>query len=307
MASGPISVRAAGSSSFTKDVYSVSPASVPLNGEFTISFGGSDLKSDSYIELVGANGVREFNKIHTSCSQPLKVGDVFGSLELVGFNGQTAGNEVIYTYNLSNKGDALTGVRVNDDKLGFIKDTSGNSTFNLSGGALLELKASTEINQTTTNTAIATGNLGTGGQCSSNEATATVTVETSTGPFVCKDAKPINEISMIWNGLQNVKIKAWKGSVGSTLLATIDNIKPGDKVTVTGYAGSPNDVIWEIFNAGTTVKIGSSTFHLSCSDADMNGSEDCGKQEGDGKGLSGYINNWLLAGMAGNDQRLVCR
>ena len=111
---------------------------------------------------------------------------------------------------------------------------------------------------------------------------------------------------MVWNGTQNIKIKAWKGAVGSTLLATIDNIKPSDEVTVTGYAGSPNDVYWEIFKAGTAEKIGTSTFHLSCSDADMNGAEDCGKFEGDGKGKVGFINDWLFAGMAGNGKTLDC-
>lgn len=77
-----------------------------------------------------------------------------------------------------------------------------------------------------------------------------------------------------------------------------------NKVTVAadvnGYADSPNDVIWEIFAAGTDTKIGESTFHLSCSDENMNGPEDCGKVQGDGKDKSGFINTprssrgWLM-------------
>ena len=69
----------------------------------------------------------------------------------------------------------------------------------------------------------------------------------STG-FVCSSAKPINSLTMIWNGTQNVRIKAYKGAVGTTLLADIDNIVPGQEITVNGFAGAPNDVIWEIFN-----------------------------------------------------------
>jgi hypothetical protein len=126
------------------------------------------------------------------------------------------------------------------------------------------------------------------------------------GPFVCSSAKPIGAITMIWNGSQTININAWKGAIGSTLLATIDGITVGKEVTVSGYAGSPNDVIWEIFDATTGLKIGNSTFHLSCSDVDMNGLEDCGKTEGDGKGLTGYINNWIFEGMAGNGQVLDC-
>jgi len=72
----------------------------------------------------------------------------------------------------------------------------------------------------------------------------------------------------------------------------------GDEVTVSGYAGSPNDVTWEIFDQTSGNKLGESEFHLSCSDDDMNGEEDCGKPEGDGKSNdAGLINAWLLEGM----------
>ena len=81
---------------------------------------------------------------------------------------------------------------------------------------------------------------------------------------------------------------------------------PGQEVTVNGFAGAPNDVIWEIFNAGTSTKIGASDFHNSCSDVDMNGPEDCGKTQGDAKGLAGFINQWKFEGMAGNGQILDC-
>jgi hypothetical protein len=296
---GTISVKAAGNSSLTSDVYTLAPISVPENGEFTITFGGSTLKADSYVQIIAANGVKELNKIHTSCSQPLKVGDVFGSLTLVGFNGQTAGNEVIYTYTITNFGDALTDVSITDDKLGPIA-----SGLTLLSGDEKTFEAAAQLTETTTNVATVSGYLD-GHSCVAS-ATATVTVEAPQVPFVCSEAKPINSISMVWNGTQAVKIKAWKGAVGSALLSTIDNIQPGQEITVTGYAGSPNDVYWELFNAGTTVKIGTSTFHLSCSDVDMNGAEDCGKFEGDGKGKTGFINNWLFAGMAGNGKTLDC-
>ncbi len=298
---GLITVRAAGNSSLTSDVYGVSPTTVDEGFEFTITFGGSTFKADSYVEIKDNNGVKELNRIHTSCSQPLKVGDVFGSLELVAFNGQTAGNEVIYTYTLTNNGDALTNVTISDVPLGEIIDPPTT----LASGETKTYKAIAELTGSVTNIATATGYLHDNQVCSAI-ASATVTVEVPQVPFVCSEAKPINSISMVWNGTQNIKIKAWKGAVGSTLLATIDNIKHGDEVTVTGYAGSPNDVYWEIFEAGTTNKIGTSTFHLSCSDADMNDPEDCGKLEGDGKGKTGFINDWLFAGMAGNGKTLDC-
>ena len=127
--------------------------------------------------------------------------------------------------------------------------------------------------------------------------------------FSCSDAKPINVVAMIWDGVGTVDLKAWKGSVGSTSLGSIAGITPGQEVTVVGYAGSPNDVFWEIFESGTnfTAKLGESKFHLSCSDSEMNGPEDCGKRQGDGKSDdSGFINDWLFEGLEGEGQVLDC-
>jgi hypothetical protein len=299
LVTGNITVKAAGSSSFTYDVYNVSPSDVAPANEFTITFGSSYLKADSYVKITGedegGNPVTELNKIHTSCSQPLKVGDVFGSLELVALNGQTAGNDVKYTYTLKNVGNStITGIKLTDDKLGLIADS-----ISLAADQSYSIDAVTELQDTTTN--IATAEVV--GRICKATASATVTVELPQTSFVCSDAKPLDTISLIWHGSQNITVKAWKGAIGgSTLLKIIPLVKPGDMVTVDGYYGSPNDVYWEIFRAGTYEKIGTSTFHLSCSDPDMNGPEDCGKYEGNGKGMCGFINDWLFAGM----DSLVC-
>jgi hypothetical protein len=87
----------------------------------------------------------------------------------------------------------------------------------------------------------------------------------------------------------------------------------GDIVTVTGYAGLGNDVVWEIFQG--SLKLGQSTFHLSCSDWDINTSDDCGKAEGDSKlitasntlyGGKPCINDWIFGVIAGSGQVLDC-
>ncbi len=127
------------------------------------------------------------------------------------------------------------------------------------------------------------------------------------GPFDCSDAKPLDVLTMIWKGTATVDVKAWKGSVGSTLLDTVTGVMPDDEVQVSGFAGAPNDVYWEIFVAGTPTKLGESNFHLSCSDDAMDGDEDCGQPLGDGKNDdSGLINDWLLEGLAGNGHELDC-
>jgi hypothetical protein len=128
----------------------------------------------------------------------------------------------------------------------------------------------------------------------------------ATGTFTC--SKPIDELTMIWNGSQpTVWVTAWKGTVGSTALATLVPVSLGEALTVSGFAGSPNDVYWEIFaDAAGTIKLGESTFHLSCSDPDMNSADDCGKPEGDGKDKIGFMNDWLLEGLVDSDETLVC-
>ena len=123
--------------------------------------------------------------------------------------------------------------------------------------------------------------------------------------YVCD--KPIEVLTMIWDGAEPVRVKAYKGSVGSDLLADIDNIEVGDEISISGYTGSPNDVFWEVFQAATDNLIGLSKFHVSCSDQEMNGPEDCGNREGDGKNNEpDLINDWLLEGIVDEGGELDC-
>ncbi|NND75005.1 MAG: hypothetical protein HKN44_08365, partial [Ilumatobacter sp.] len=82
-------------------------------------------------------------------------------------------------------------------------------------------------------------------------------------PFMC-DGK-IVEMTMIWDGSEPVRVKAYDGRIGGPLLADIDNIAIGQEITIGPYTG-PNDVFYEIFEAGTSTPLGMSKFHRSCSD-----------------------------------------
>jgi hypothetical protein len=111
---------------------------------------------------------------------------------------------------------------------------------------------------------------------------------------------------MEWAGTQNVCVVAWDGDVGGDYLFTRNNVAPTDIVTATGLGGSPNNQQWQIFEPGCTTLLGVSEFHISCSDSDMNGVEDCGKNQGDGKDDDpALVNDWLLEGMNG-DLELDC-
>ena len=133
-------------------------------------------------------------------------------------------------------------------------------------------------------------------------------------PFVCSDAKPIDSLTMVWGGAETINaIEVYRDKFdpsdpSKNLMYTIFGpIAPGDEVTADGYvaANAKNDVDWHIFFDGGSDGI--SRFHRSCSDDDMNGPEDCGKNEGNAKSTDpAFVNDWLFAGMAGNGLTLDC-
>lgn len=300
-----------------------------LSGQngFTIdaaASGKADLGAKTTIKISG-----DKEEIHTSCSTPFVAGepapldrpkgDPSPNWFVVSFrdkNGTVVpppdpvpadlcmisegGDDVEYTYTITNTGiEDVFDVTVEDDQLVTVP---GSPILSLASGAEVTLTATQFVMDDTINVVTVTGKTGAGETCS-----ATDSAEVIVKPLLFECDKPIKELTMIWDGTEAIRVKAWKGKPGSTLLADIDNIKPGDEVAVDGFTGKPNDVIWEIFDAGTENKIGESKFHLSCSDKDMNGPEDCGKPQGDGKkNESKYINDWLLEGMVDKTSSFDC-
>ena len=99
----------------------VSPSSgINVGDLVTVSAIGSDMGSEIQLNVGG-----QFLKIHTSCSQPLAAGDIFGSLELLQFNGQGSGAKVTYSYTVTNVGQTDAEVTsVSDNELGLLFEGS---------------------------------------------------------------------------------------------------------------------------------------------------------------------------------------
>ena len=95
------------SASGKKAEYTIDNVLVAPGGIFTISA----IKFDAWTTITLTNSVEECNRIHTSCSAPLVVGDVFGSITLTGINGQEA-ESVEITYTVTNVGDDLCDVKL---------------------------------------------------------------------------------------------------------------------------------------------------------------------------------------------------
>lgn len=271
------------------EIYAISANSVGPGEEFTIT--SDKFNSNSRINITNAGGT-ESNGFHTSCSVPLEVGDKFGSLELVGFNDVTAGTDVLYGYTVTNNGDPLNNVSIFDSELGTIAGMLDFAT-----GQSRQFTKVGNVASTTTNVATVTGTLANGAECpASDELTVEVIVPVApVTPVSCSDIKDITALSMVWNGNETVSI-----TNGSEIF---NNVSPGNQITFQ-RGDSGNDVVLSI--QGATLNA-TSKFHVSCSDDDMDSSEDCGMSQGDGKGTDSDFNNqWLLDGMTGENGSFAC-
>jgi hypothetical protein len=271
----------------------------------TISTGTSwPLFTFTDFQVTGAGGSQNI-RIKTSCHKPLSLGDRFGSFVVFGMNRRndgeiSLGGNVQYQYTVTNpNASTVDNVTVSDDQLGII--ASGES---IGPGGMATFVKNATLFGTTTNVATATGDVG-GDICTPGTDSLTVNVlAPPPGSFSCSE--PIKKLTLKWNGAEHVLVKAWKGAPLTTpLLAQFDDVAPGDAVEVEGFGSAYP--IYEIFNVAGTVKLGESTFDLWCDDKEMNGIEDCGKNNGNTKyNYPSKINDWLLEGMVDTNETLEC-
>ncbi len=97
--------------------YAVDPMTVQPGGSFdVVPLERDEFESESWFFLSNAGGT-ELNGFHTSCSQDLAVGDVFGSLTLVGINGQ-GGGDIVAARAGANRLKSETFVHIFDEQTG---------------------------------------------------------------------------------------------------------------------------------------------------------------------------------------------
>ena len=270
----------------------------------TPSVGGV-LPTFTSLDVTGAGGSQDIS-FKTSCHKPLSLGDRFGSFVVYGMDRVedgpiTLGGNIQYQYTVTNPNDLpVDNVTVNDSEIGQVA-----SGVTLAPGESQTFVATGNLLGTTTNIATVNGDI-LGDLCTEaeDEVTTSVIVPPN-GVFTCSCGQSLTELTLKWNGATAVDVKVWDGAPGSTLLNTWDNVVPGTKKTASGFSG--DDSTWEIFNAAGTTKLGESKFKLTCADHAMNGVEDCGKNEGDGKyDTPGLINTWILDGMVDDNETLSC-
>ena len=212
-----------------------------------------------------------------------------------------AGEQVRYDYRISNTGEtgiALTSVF--DNKLAEILDPRPQY---LAPGAELTLSQLVSINETTHSAVSAVAHVDGVPSASCGAADSVeVRVQQPKDPVSCKDIKELTQLSLIWDGANGVDVITDLGE-------RFTNVNKGNKIT---FHVDRGDAILYLSGAVT----GTSSFHLSCSDQEMNGNEDCGKRQGNGKDGNkhkkgkhknqGTVNEWLLAGMTGERGGFNC-
>jgi hypothetical protein len=321
---------------------------IDARGLFSIKPTNSWQALPSSISFTATDGAANAQTvtIRADCDQPLNLGDRFGDFVVFGMdrgdgdshNGHygcdsdddsdsdsdgasgkpgedgliTLGCQAEYQYTVTNPNAVAVDVQVVDDPNVADADPStvdvGSTT--LGPGQQHTFFFTRTLYESLTNRATVTGSeSGGGAQCTMAMDEVPITVVLPpTGSFDCLKAKPIDEISMKWNGAQDVCVVAYDGLVGGTVLDQQDGIQPGDVVTVDGMGGYPWEQQWQIFAAGDCggTPLGTSEFKISCHDSAMNGVEDCGKPQGNGKDDDpSLVNDWLLEGLVG-DEELQC-
>lgn len=122
----------------------------------------------------------------------------------------------------------------------------------------------------------------------------------------CKDMKPIDALALTWTGgpdqdITIAKINVWHseiGRAGNPPFMTFEDIAPGKQIIIERLAeDNPQDIVLELLDAAGN-SIGNSMFHISCSEEDLNGPEDCGKTIGGGIN-GGGLKEWIFNGMSG--------
>ena len=209
-----------------KDTF-VSTSTVEPDGLFTVTGKKDKLKSSTEIILTNSGGTQS-NEVHTSCSAPLAIGDVFGAMTLVGYNGQTGGSDVQYNYAISNNSDTDVVVSsVLDDKLGEVLD----SQTSLASGATMTLSTNAMLSETTTNVVTVYANLD-GNVEASCEAMDSVTVTVTPPPEVCSECDgKVTQLTLQYNGSETALIEVVQKKDGSVFS---DTVAPGGEFTFNG-------------------------------------------------------------------------
>ncbi|MEZ4266633.1 MAG: hypothetical protein R3F39_09665 [Myxococcota bacterium] len=202
------------------------------------------LPSNTYVEIRSESGaLLQRLTIHTSCSQPLALGDRFGAMSVTGMGGDkgdvlSLSSPITYSYVVSNPSLEAAVVDVFDSELGVIA-----TGLVIEAGGQRVLTVSAEISQDTITVATVSGVTVSGGVCAGDTATSTVTVDAAAqGGLSCEDGKPAQLVFEYTGESCSATTNAQEGKATCTG-------NPNGAAPVQAVAGSPQDVM--VSNGGS--------------------------------------------------------
>lgn len=181
---------------------------VPLNGVILASAanaGQGKLKSSTKVRIFDSDTGLLLQEIefHTSCSQPLELGDQFGSIQIFGMEttkggAGALGAEVDYSYTILNGSSLpLTDVLVIDDTFGTVP---GSPIAVIEPGETVVLTLQAIVTETTVNTVLVTGIMD-GETCAVNAMATITAIEPPPGAEdCCEDGNKLQQIAVTYTG-----------------------------------------------------------------------------------------------------------
>lgn len=226
-----------------------------------------------WIKDAGTDDPRQDGFFHTSCSQPVNLGDQFGALQVYALETTQGGtvsleHEVEYTYEVTNPNSSdATGVSVDDDLLGNI--VSGET---IAAGATASYTTTALISAETTNIATVNGSVD-GTTCNEASASATITVMAPPDPGTICTTK-VQAMRLRYTGPSitgaHVAIEAKRFAHDLVIYDPVDLVSGITELTLAGENGFSIDATshGEIdLGSKTKIRINGveETIHTSCS------------------------------------------
>ena len=219
-----------------------------------------DFKAKTYVAFFDVNTgalLREV-EFHTSCSQPLNLGNLFGGLRVVGIDTKdsplaTLGTEVIFSYEITNDGaDAVTITDV-IDVFGVLEV----APFELSAGESIVFKRETLLSDAVSNRVLVEAN---GGDCSASDESIIELAEVPESCGPCKGG--VTQLTLMYLG-DNDDAPDLVQLFNNNQLVAEQVMNAGDEITVAGSRSDgkfeKNDLL--LFVDGSE----QNRIHVSCS------------------------------------------
>jgi hypothetical protein len=294
------------------------------NGDVVV-FEAPNALTGNDVDVFLSVGVTGTSRFHTSCSDPAMYspadcdtpqgdgkGDdaslindfLFGGMRgdtgefgCPGTPSASAGTEVVYGIQVDNLSDEELLVRIVDSKLGIDETETipANSSYEQVTDPYFIVPDASNVFE---NTVVVTAKGLSGATCEDSDSVKVRRLPPPPAPVSCSDIDPLTALSMVWTGEDGVTVTTEMGEV-------FDNLQHGNQITFMVDRGVANDFpVYLTYSDGSA---GESQFHLSCSDPDMNGSDDCGTAQGNNKSNDPSLDNsWLLDGMDGDNGSFDC-